>query len=224
MGHYFENQENLASKHRRFDISVGGKKLKFITDLGVFSRTHLDDASELLLKTLVEKEALTQALFSYLGQDILDEKQLSAKHLKALDLGCGYGPLTLFFKAFFPYFEVEGVEVNERAFHLAKENARQNHLDLRFVLEDARTYLQAETYDVIFSNPPIRVGKKILYELIAKAYEALKPGASLFLVIGKKQGADSMEKYLKTFEGKVECLAKDRGFKIFALCKSTEKA
>lgn len=206
MGHYFENQKDLASKKSRFDISVCGKKLNFITDLGVFSRTHLDDASELLLKTLIEK-------------NVLPSQPLNAQ-MKALDLGCGYGPLSLFFKSFFPYFEVEAVEVNERALNLAKENARQNQLNVHFVLDDARTYLKDEVYDVIFTNPPIRVGKKVLYELIEKAYYALKNEADLFLVIGKKQGADSMEKYLKTFSGQVTCLEKDKGFKVFRLTKN----
>lgn len=209
MGHYFEYQENLASKEHRFEASIGGKTIKFITDLGVFSRAHLDVASELLLKSLIEKQQFNQ----WSGAALSSEKR------RVLDLGCGYGPLALFCKSFFPFVEMFGVEVNERAYHLAKKNAQLNHLDVRFFLEDARTYLEKEKFDIIVTNPPIRVGKEILYALLEKAYHALLPDGAMFLVVGKKQGADSMANFLKSLGGELFLLDKGKGFKVFVLKK-----
>ena len=69
-----------------------------------------------------------------------------------------------------------------------------------------------KVYDVIISNPPIRAGKKIVFEILSGAYEHLVEGGELWIVIQKKQGAESSLKHLKTLFENVEVVNKDAGY------------
>ena len=71
----------------------------------------------------------------------------------------------------------------------------------------------AVNYDYIVTNPPIRVGKKVLYELLFKAKDYLKDNGKLYLVINKDQGAKSIYNDLKN-SYEVNIINKNKGFYI----------
>ena len=102
------------------------------------------------------------------------------------------------------------VDINQRALNLAKKNALLNQVDVNIF--ESNIYSNVEKmYDYIITNPPIRVGKKILYEILIKAKEYLKENGHLIFVINKDQGAKSAMKDMKKYYS-VKLIEKNKGF------------
>ena len=185
--HYFTNNENLKSELRTISYEVNNVPFLFTSDNGVFSKEKLDFGTRVLLENL----------------------PLSEFKGKVLDIGCGYGPIGLYLKKN-TSCDIDMTDVNRRALHLAKMNAKLNHLDVNIFESNAYENIH-EKYNMIVTNPPIRVGKEILYSIVMGARDYLVKNGSLFLVIHKDQGAKSMIIDLKKYYD-VTILAKNKGF------------
>jgi 16S rRNA G1207 methylase RsmC len=112
-----------------------------------------------------------------------------------LDLGCGWGPLTLAMAMQAPEATVWAVDVNERAVALTARNAARLGLrGVRAVLPDQVP--AGTTFDAIWSNPPIRVGKEALHRLLLQWLPRLAEGAAAHLVVQRNLGADSLHAWL----------------------------
>ena len=188
MAHYFTNEENLKSEIEKVIAEINGIPFYFYTDNGVFSKGELDFGTELLLKN-----------FKY---DNPNNKTL-------LDIGCGCGPIGIY--ASHLGFTVDMSDVNKRAIHLSKMSLKEQNLNANVFESDAYKNI-TNKYDYIVSNPPIRVGKEKLYEIVMKAKEHLKDGGSLWIVVRKQQGAESMVRDMKNVYKTVEVVAKKKGF------------
>ena len=188
MGHYFTN-ENLPSDIRENICVVLGKNFKFLTDNGVFSKDGLDFGSRLLLESIPLEEV---------GG-------------KILDMGCGYGVFGIVLAKIL-LVKVDMVDVNLRALHLSKRNAKLNDVTNLVSIFESNCYQNISTkYSTIITNPPIRAGKKIVYDIVMNARDHLEDGGNLFLVIRKEQGAKSLIVDLeKVYTVKV--LKKKKGF------------
>ena len=188
MGHYFTN-ENLPSDIRENICVVLGKNFKFLTDNGVFSKDGLDFGSRLLLESIPLEEV---------GG-------------KILDMGCGYGVFGIVLAKIL-LVKVDMVDVNLRALHLSKRNAKLNDVTDLVSIFESNCYQNISTkYSTIITNPPIRAGKKIVYDIVMNARDHLENGGNLFLVIRKEQGAKSLIVDLeKVYTVKV--LEKKKGF------------
>ncbi len=186
MAQYFDNV-NLKSEIKQITVKIFNTVLKLNTDNGVFSKDKLDFGTRLLL------ENLPLDIFSG----------------RVLDIGCGYGPIGLYLKKV-TNCSVDMVDVNKRALHLSLMNAKLNSLNVTIFESNAYENIK-EKYNVIVTNPPIRVGKEILYSIVIGAKDYLVDGGSLFLVIHKDQGAKSMIIDLKKYYD-VTILAKNKGF------------
>ncbi len=186
MSHYFTN-DYVESKEIETKCVIKNTELILITDNGVFSKKGLDFGTRTLLETIENIK----------GQ--------------VLDFGCGYGPVGIYLKKTFDV-EVDAVDVSIRAMNLAKKNAEINKVDINIfesnIYENVR-----KKYDYIVTNPPIRVGKKILYQILFEAKEHLNKNGELWLVIHKDQGAKTLVKDLEK-EYKVEIKNKNKGFYI----------
>ena len=141
-----------------------------------------------------------------------------------LDLGCGWGPMALTLALHSPAATVHAVDVNQRALDLVRRNAA--------ALGCAVTALAPEdvpdhtTYDLIWSNPPIRVGKAVLHDLMTTWLPRLaptaegRPGGTAYLVVQKNLGSDSLQAWLaRTLpdlmgEVRVERHASSKGFRV----------
>lgn len=191
MSHYFTN-DNLASEIKRIDLKVFNESFSFNTDNGVFSKGELDYGTYLLLKNTI-----------------------NLVHGNILDLGCGYGPIGIILKKLTDS-KVLMSDVNRRAVHLANINIKLNRLeDISAIVSDGFSNIE-DKFDYIVTNPPIRVGKEILYKLILDAKDHLKNNGFIYLVIRKQQGANSFIKDMeKSFDVKV--IDKDKGFFIISL-------
>lgn len=188
MAHYFTNEENLKSEIEKVIAEINGIPFYFYTDNGVFSKGELDFGTELLLKN-----------FKY---DNPNNKTL-------LDIGCGCGPIGIY--ASHLGFTVDMSDVNKRAIHLSKMSLKEQNLNANVFESDAYKNI-TNKYDYIVSNPPIRVGKEKLYEIVMNAKEHLKDGGSLWIVVRKQQGAESMVRDMKNAYKTVEVIVKKKGF------------
>ena len=187
MGQYFTNEE-LPSNVRKTECFVRNQKFLFLTDNGVFSKDGMDFGSRLLLESIPLEEV---------GG-------------KILDMGCGYGVFGIVLSKI-TGSSVDMVDVNLRALHLAKRNALLNNVNNVNIFESNCYENINSKYSVIVTNPPIRAGKKVVYNIVMNAREYLNKNGKLFIVIRKEQGAKSLIIDLKKLYT-VEVLEKKKGF------------
>ena len=199
MSHYFVNDDKVASKPRNVVYSINGVDFSLESDNGVFSKNELDKGSELLIETLLPLD---------LGKTMLD-------------LGCGIGVIGLTLAYFHPTLNVCLTDVNTRALSLCNANAKKLRLSQKVTILQSDVYSKVEgKFDSIVSNPPIRAGKKVTYEIYKGALEHLNNGGSLYIVIRKQQGALSVKSYLEQLFGNVTVLAREKGYYILQARKT----
>ncbi len=190
MAHYYTNNTDLKSEKKYITFHYRDQELTFVSDIGVFSKEYIDYGSRVLL----------------------DNISLRSSQTNLLDVGCGYGTLGLSLKKVYPWIKVEMVDVNERALALAEESVRYNQLDDITIYKSSVYENVKGRFDVIVSNPPIRAGKKVVFEILEKAYEHLNQSGELFVVIQKKQGAPSAKKKMEEVFGNCEIVKRDKGY------------
>ena len=190
--HYFT--ADPAAPFRRVPVrtNVWGHWLELTSGSGVFARGRLDIGTGVLLREVSPPESAREVL----------------------DLGCGYGVIGLAIAVAVPQARVTAVDVNERALLLANENAVQLGVADRFraVLPDEVE--TGATYDEIWSNPPIRVGKDALHELLLRWLPTLRPEGRAMMVVGKNLGSDSLAGWLVEQGYATEKLASAKGFRV----------
>ena len=186
--YYYTSAPTSEHEERSFRAVFAGKVLAFDTDAGVFSKQHVDPGSELLCKSLPDG----------LSGDVLD-------------MGCGWGAMTVMTLARFPKANVTMADVNERALGLAVSNVEKNRMMAKAVLSDGFEKIEG-MFDAVITNPPIRAGKAVIYKMFEDAKAHLRENGSLYLVIRKQQGAPSALKFLKELYRKAEVIERDGGY------------
>ena len=187
MSYYFDKNTNVESKEVTTRAEIGDKLYTFKTDNNVFSKKGLDFGTRTLLESI-------------------DIKNISGD---VLDFGCGYGPIGIYIKSN-TETNVDMIDINERALNLARCNAKLNNVDVNIF--ESNIYINiTKKYDYIITNPPIRVGKKILYEILIGANEHLRENGHLIFVINKDQGAKSTMKDMEKYYN-VKLITKNKGF------------
>ena len=192
MSHYFENDMNLKSEIKELSYKYNSSFFMFYSDNGVFSKKSIDYGSRLLLET-------------YLSENINNKR--------VLDVGCGYGFIGIVIGVLTSSY-VDMIDVNKRAVHLTKRNIKR-YKDFNGSVFESDAYQNVnDKYDIVITNPPIRVGKTKLLEILEGAFDHMNEDGILYFVIRKDQGALSIKKILE--ENKlVEIINKDKGFFIF---------
>ena len=109
---------------------------------------------------------------------------------------------------------VTGVDVNQRAVLLATENAATLGVSDRYAALTPDDVPADATYDEIWSNPPIRVGKQALHDLLLTWFARLAPDGRAVMVVGKNLGADSLQRWLGEQGYPTERLASAKGFRV----------
>ena len=188
MSHYFTN-DNIKSEEKEIKININDQNLKFMVDNGIFSKKGLDFGTRSLLENI-------------------DINKIKGD---VLDFGCGYGPIGIYIKKTCDC-NVDMLDINERAINLAKKNAIINNVKVNIFKSDIYSAV-TKKYDYIITNPPIRVGKKILYEILLTSLKHLKNNGKLLFVINKNQGAKTTMKDL-TEIAEIELIKKNKGFYI----------
>jgi len=196
--HYFTQKPTVETRPEVFTAVLKGREYLFRTDAGVFSKKEVDRGTQILINKLNCR----------LGETVLD-------------LGCGYGPIGMVAAVLVGQEgHVYMVDVNERAVELARANLKLNEIyNATVLVSDGLEALPGKTFDWVVSNPPIRTGKKVVYPLLKSGYDALRPGGCLLVVIRTKQGAKSLEAYLKELAGNCETVERKSGYRVLKCCK-----
>ena len=187
--HYFDAEPTTPDKRKAITTRIWGREMTFTTSAGVFSQDGLDKATSLLLQHSTPPSDGT-----------------------ILDLGCGWGPLACAIAAASTEVEVWAVDPNERALDLTRTNAANLGVMVHAVLPDDLP--GGVTFDQIWSNPPIRIGKAALHELLLRWLPRLVPGGTARLVVAKNLGADSLQAWLTEQGWPTERMASHNGFRI----------
>ena len=191
MDHYYSKNPMSKSEERTIEYELNGIRFSFISDNGVFSKNHVDFATDLLLNAIA-KEKVQGAL---------------------LDVGCGYGVIGISLTKIFNT-KTTMLDVNERALDLARKNAIKNGIDKIEIIESNGFEKIKEKYDVIVTNPPIRAGKEVIYKMYDDAKVHLNEGGKFYLVINKKHGAPTTIKHLEELFENIEIIDKKAGFNV----------
>ena len=198
MNHYFSEKPEIKSEKKTIKYTIQNKKFEFITDNGVFSKSKVDFGTDLMLNEFLKKN-----------------RGLEVEKIKILDIGCGYGAVSVILKSFYPEISITLSDVNERALELSEENLKKYGInDYHIIKSDAFEKI-TEKFDVILSNPPIRAGKDIIFKIYSEAYEHLNENGQFYCVIQTKHGAKSTQKKLMEIFGNCDTVTIDGGYRIF---------
>lgn len=201
MTHYFTDNSDLEQNRKEHSFRFFGHDYTFVTDNGVFAKGGVDYGSMVLLESTV--------------------KEIRGS---VLDLGCGYGTISIIVKGEQPSCSVTAVDVNPRAVELTALNAAKNHVEVETLVSDGFANLNGRMFDVILTNPPIRAGKKVIYRLFAESYDHLRENGMLFVVIRRQQGAESAVKELQRISGNCEVINRDRGYWVLKCVRKENSA
>ena len=179
------------------EVDLAGRRLSVETAGGVFSPDHVDTGTQVLLR----------------------EARRPPERGTFLDLGCGWGPIALTLGLLSPDATVYAVDVNERALELTRANASAAGLDQIQVSRPDRVPTDIR-FDLIWSNPPIRVGKQALHDLLGTWLPRLAEGGEAYLVVQKNLGADSLHRWIAAELG-LPCdrYAVSKGFRILRVSR-----
>jgi 16S rRNA G1207 methylase RsmC len=130
-----------------------------------------------------------------------------------LDLGCGYGPIAIALARRAPAARVWAIDINERALELARSNALAAKAANVTVCPPDEVPADV-CFAAIYSNPPVRIGKVLLHELLLRWLPRLAPGGSAYLVVQRNLGADSLAAWLATQGNEVQRLKSKKGYRV----------
>lgn len=201
--HYFSASPDTPFERRRLQVELEGRPVTVSTAGGIFSPEGVDKGTAVLLKHVPDPAP--------------------TGHL--LDIGCGWGPIALTMAMRSPEATVWAVDVNERSRTLCAENAAALGLENVQVMAPEEVPA-AVRFDTIWSNPPIRVGKKVLHELLQLWLPRLAEDAEAWMVVQKNLGADSLLTWIRSMLASVgEDFSADRpetdkGFRLLRVQRS----
>lgn len=201
--HYFTTSPQAPARYRQLHLTIRGREHTVTTASGVFSGGRLDKATQVLLDHVPDPPA---------GATVLD-------------LGCGWGALALALADAAPDAEVLATDVNERALELTAANAAAaGHTHVRtlrpeeLVTELTRT---GRRLDVIWSNPPVRIGKDALHDLLTQWLGLLADDGEAWFVVGRNLGADSLAAWLEQEGYVVRRAASSKGFRVLQVRRTS---
>lgn len=190
--HYFSARPASADERTRIPVRLVGREVSVEVAPGIFSPGGLDKGTQVLL----------------------DHAPSPPPSGTFLDLGCGWGPIALTLGLLAPQAEIHAVDVNERSLDLTARNAAALGLDgVRASLPDGIP--ESLRFDLIWSNPPIRIGKAVLHELLRIWLPRLSDNGVAHLVVQRNLGSDSLARWIESDLG-MPCarLASHKGFRI----------
>ncbi len=187
--HYFDEEPMSLSETSTVDLTLPDLTATLVTDRGVFSSSRIDPGTKYLLQNAPTPDGTVET---------------------ALDLGCGYGPIARTLVHRFPKAEIWATDVNSRARLLTEKNVG----GLGVNVEHPDNIDDSIRFDLIWSNPPIRIGKTKLYEMLEIWLQRLSDDGEAILVVQKHLGADSLAKWLATVRFQVDRLSSKSGYRL----------
>ncbi|MEO0048719.1 MAG: hypothetical protein RL556_51 [Actinomycetota bacterium] len=173
--HYFSQDPASDFKPKEIHVTLDGRELTIVTSGGIFSPDRLDVGTSVLLEHIDE----------------------APKSGNILDVGCGWGAIAISLALHSPKAKIWAIDVNERSLQLTKVNAERLGITNIQVCRPEEVPASIE-FQGIWSNPPIRVGKEVLHEILLTWLPRLSTGSESYLVVQKNLGADSLHRWLET--------------------------
>jgi 16S rRNA G1207 methylase RsmC len=193
--HYFSADPSSEERRRPVTVKVWGQELRLQTSSGVFSAGRLDIGTSVLFR----------------------ESDPPSRAGRFLDLGCGYGVIACALATSVAGAEVWAVDVNDRALALCADNASSLGVGAQVSVAQPDDVPPDLDFDEIWSNPPIRVGKQALHDLLSRWLPRLAPTGRALMVVGKNLGADSLQRWLVAEGYACERLASAKGFRVLEI-------
>ncbi len=193
--HYFSREPVAQARAREVSFNLGGRNYVLSAASGVFSAGRLDPGTAVLLRKGELPKADTRGVL--------------------LDLGCGYGPITKVLATVAPEAKIWAVDVNARARELARENTK----GLDVMVAAPEEVPAGLSFAQIWSNPPIRIGKRELHELLLTWLPRLEADGVAWLVVSKHLGADSLQEWLREQGWEAERHASGSGFRVLKVVR-----
>lgn len=199
MEHYFISKEHSKEDYFEFNENLLNKQFTFLSCDDIFSKDRVDYGTKVLIETVAKKVNLNGNI---------------------LDMGCGYGPISIVLASEFSNAKFYVCDINKTAVELTNHNIKLNGLsNIKPAFESNAYEKISEKFDYIITNPPIKAGKKNLLNILEGAYKVLNDNGKLIFVIKKKHGEDSVKKHLETIFSSVEILKRDSGYYILCATK-----
>lgn len=192
--HYFSDDPNSEFRPHKIRAWLAERELFVNTANGIFSPAHVDGGTRVLLNHSAQAPA----------------------EGNILDIGCGWGPITIALALENPGATIWAVDVNSRSLDLTRQNVDELGLNNVRVCRPEEVPAEIE-FAGIWSNPPIRVGKDVLHEILLTWLPRLCEGGEAYLVVAKQLGADSLQKWLAQELGgsfAVDRVDTDKGFRV----------
>ena len=190
--HYFSAEPSSVARETEIGVEAWGRSMRLVTAAGVFSHGRLDPGTAVLFR----------------------QSEPPAGGERFLDLGCGYGVIAAALALARPRAQVRAVDINERALDLTRRNADRLGVADRLTVSLPDAVPENERFDGIWSNPPIRIGKAALHEVLLHWLPRLTPTGSATLVVGKNLGADSLQRWLREQGYGCDRLGSAKGFRV----------
>jgi 16S rRNA (guanine1207-N2)-methyltransferase len=188
--HYFTTRPHVASHPVPVRVALPDRTLELITDRGVFAHGHLDRGTELLLRSV----------------PLSPDGEL-------LDLGCGYGAIAITLALRAPQAHVWAVDINERAIELCERNAHASGAT-NVTVGTPDHVPESIRFSAIYSNPPVRLGKEPLHDVLDTWLARLRPDGVAWLVVQRHLGSDSLAKWLMERGRSVSRLRSKWGYRV----------
>jgi 16S rRNA G1207 methylase RsmC len=199
--HYFSELPESPSVQRYVEFRVAGRSFRLLASSGMFSAERLDPGTAVLLR----KAPLPTVGGAY------------------LDLGAGYGPIACTLATSAPTARVYAVEVNSRALELLRRNARSLDVADRLTAGTPDEIPADVTFDGIWSNPPIRIGKAALHAVLDRWLPRLRPDGVAWLVVARNLGGDSLQAWLADRGWQVDRHASQKGYRVLRVGRPADR-
>jgi 16S rRNA (guanine1207-N2)-methyltransferase len=194
--HYFSESPLAESRRKEFAVTGADGELTLSTDAGVFSQHGLDKGTSVFLEVMAKHDCAPIDPGSFL-----------------CDIGCGSGAIALTLAVRYPACIIYAIDTNKRARDICVENAARNGLT-NVVVKAPDEVDPSITFAAIWSNPPIRIGKSALHELLELWLARLDADGTAYLVVNKNLGADSLSQWMTDLNYPTTRLASRNGFRV----------
>ena len=192
MQHYFIEKSHKKEDYFTYTEMFNGKTYKMHSVDSVFSKDAFDEGTKVLLNTIIKNYNLSG---------------------EVLDVGCGLGTIGIVLKREYPEVSIDMIDVNNTAVELSIKNCKENKVSNNVFKSDLYSEVDKK-YKFIVTNPPIKVGKEILFGVVSGTKEHLEKDGEIILVIRKSHGQESMKKHMEKIFGNAEILKRDKGYYI----------